>query len=378
MKLYRLELYDQIEEQARMAYKEVVERSMNNFIDGKLQELERRGEYDRRNGYYSRNLLTELGNIELMVPRTRTFSACQVLEKYARRTGSIEKAIVAGFVLGLSTRKVGEVLLHLFGEKVSPSTVSRIAMVLDEAVERFHNRPLADHYQALIFDGVVLKQKTGVGTIKRTVLVALGILADGRKEVIDYAPATGESEQQWQRFLDSLWRRGLRGAGVKIIVTDGNEGLLNALATVYPGVAVQRCWTHRIHNFEKKCRRQDWKEMKRGLHRIMKARSEKAARSAAGRFASRWQNAYPSIVDGLRKTLDQLLVFFMFEEEQWRTMTRTTNLIERRFREVRRRTRPMGVMANRASLERIMYAIFSFENENQGVTTPLLLLTQKS
>lgn len=378
MKLYDSEPGEEMRQAARLAYKNVIEDRMNHYVDEQLEKLERTDGYDRRNGHYKRHLLTALGDIELMVPRTRTFSACRVVEAYARRTQDIEKVILAGFVLGLSTRKVGKVLLHLTGEKVSPSTVSRVARVLDEAVRLFHQRPLQDRYQALLFDGVVLSRKTGAGAVKRPVLVALGILPDGRKEVIDYALAASESEQAWLRFLEDLYRRGLEGKGLKIIVVDGGRGLLNALDTVYPGIPVQRCWAHRIRNFENKSRVGDWKEMKKGLHRIMNAKNDKQARSAARQFAKRWQQRYPQIVDGLRKTLDDLLVFFMFQEERWRKMSRTTNAIERRFREVRRRTRPMGVLANRTSMDRILYAIFRNENSNQQASSPFLILTQNT
>ena len=209
-------------------------------------------------------------------------------------------------------------------------------------------------------------------------LVAMGILEDGRKEIIDYALAASESERQWQRFLEDLYRRGLQGKGLKLIVVDGGQGLLNALDTVYHGIPVQRCFAHRIRNFENKCKKADWKKMKNGLHRIMNAKTERKARSVARRFADRWQQDYPNIVKGLKETLDDLLVFFMFKDEKWRKMTRTTNAIERRFREVRRRTRPMGVFANRTSMDRILYAVFKNENSNQGVTTPFLVLTQNN
>lgn len=378
MELHGIEFAEEMNQAVRHAYKRVVEEMMDRFIDQQLQELEARGGYDRRNGYYRRNLLTELGDIELLVPRTRTFSACRVLEKYTRRADNVEKVVLAGFVLGLSTRKVGKVLLHLLGERVSPTTVSRVAKVLDEAVRLFHLRPLQDRYQALLFDGIVLSRKTGAGAIKRPVLVALGILADGRKEVIDYELAASESEAEWERFLGNLYRRGLEGKNTKIMVSDGGRGLLAALQTVYPGIPVQRCWVHRIRNFQVKCRKGDWQEMKKGLHRIMNAKNEKAARSAAGRFVERWQKEYPDIVNGLRDTLEELLVFFMFSDDNWRKMTRSTNAIERRFVEVRRRTRPMGVLANRTSMDRILYAIFKNENSNQGVTSPLLLLTQNN
>ena len=136
-----------------------------------------------------------------------------VVRAYARRSPEIDRTILAGFVLGLSTRKLGEVLLCLLGRPVSPTTVSRVAQSLDKAVAAFHARPLKGRYKALMLDGVVLARKTGAGALRRPVLVALGLRPDGKKEVIDFRLARGESAAEWERFLDDLYKRGLTGEG---------------------------------------------------------------------------------------------------------------------------------------------------------------------
>ena len=196
---------------------------------------------DRRNGFYHRHLLSELGDIELAVPRTRLYCPVDVLHAFARRTREIDRVILAGFTLGLSTRKVGEVLLPLLGRPVSAATVSRVAKTLDAAVAAFHARPLQNRYTALMLDGVVLARKTGAGALKRPVLVALGLRPDGKKEIIDFRLARGESAAEWERFLDGLFRRGLTGKGLDMICVDGGSGLLAALPMVCPDIPVQRC-----------------------------------------------------------------------------------------------------------------------------------------
>ena len=224
----------------RQALAEIIQGWMAEAVDDWLDSLDGSAMRDRRNGSYSRHLLTELGDIELSVPCTRRFCPSEVLRSYARRAPEIDRAILAGFVLGLSTRKVGEVLLALLGRKVSASTVSRVAKTLDEAVAAFHARPLADRYKALMLDGVVLARRTGAGALKRPVLVALGIRADGKKEIIDFHLATGESAAAWERFLTDLYRRELTGNGLEMICADGGRGLIAALPTVYPGIPLQR------------------------------------------------------------------------------------------------------------------------------------------
>jgi putative transposase len=358
---------------ARQALRDVLQGQMAQLVDRHLDEMARRGVADRHNGSYRRHLLTELGDIELSVPRTRRFSAHAVLRAYARRTAEVDRLILACFVLGISTRKVGRALLAILGRPVSPGTVSQVAKQLDAAVAAFHARPLKDRYRVLMLDGVVLARKTGAGAIRRPVLVALGLHRDGRKEVIDYRLAASESAAEWERFLTDLFRRGLSGDGVQVICVDGGSGLLAALPVVFPGIPVQRCWAHKIRNVLDKVRKVDRDQVKAGLHAIMNADTRPQALAAARRFAERWQAIYPNAVACLRNDLDELLTCFRYRTLKERKTVRTTNAIERRFREVRRRTRPMGTFQDRTSMDRILFAVFTNENLNQGVSSPLAL-----
>jgi len=378
MQLRGIEWSEELRTDARKAIQQVMQQRMDSYIEEGLEELARANVADRRNGTYVRHVLTELGDIELHVPRTRTFSACAVLRRYARRVHQVDKLILAAFLLGLSTRKVGKALLTILGEEISPSTVSQVAKTLDAAVASFHRRPLNSRYRALLLDGVVIARKTGAGALRQPVLVALGIRPDARKEILDYRLAIAESESEWEQFLTDLQGRGLTAEHLELIGVDGGAGLLAALPTVYPGVPVQRCWVHKIRNCQERCRKADWPAMKKDLHRIMNAANRTRARTAARRFADRWTHLYPNIVQSVRRDLDSLLAFFLFDDEAWRKATRSTNAIERRFREVRRRTRPMGVFSDRTSMDRILFAIFSNENRTQGATTPFLVLTQNS
>jgi transposase-like protein len=359
---------------ARQAMATLIEDSLAASVDAHLRRIAERGEADRRNGTYKRRILTELGDIELAVPRTRTYSPVAVVRAYARRTAEVDRMILACFVLGLSTRKVGEALLPILGRKVSPAAVSEVAKSLDAVVAAFHRRPLKNHYKVLMLDGVVLSRKTGAGAVKRPVLVALGLLPDGRKEVIDFRLAKSESAAEWQLFLDDLYRRGLTGDGLDMICVDGGQGLLAALPNVYHRVPVQRCWAHKIRNVLNKVRVADQPAVKRALHKIMKADNAPKAREAARRFADRFEDDYPKAVACLRDDLDDLLTCMRYKTEE-RKRVRTTNAIERRFREVRRRTRPMGVFQDRTSMDRILFAVFTRENKSQNVCS-LFLLTQ--
>lgn len=365
--------WNELRQSSQEAVRRVIEERMRARVGNRIAELSAAGQADRRNGSYRRWLQHELGTLELRVPRSRTWSAAAVLGRYARRTPQLERVILAGFVLGLSTRKVGEALLPLLGERVSPATVSRVAQGLDEAAAAYHRRPLANRYRVLLLDGVVLSRKSGAGALRRPVLVALGITLDGRKEILDFRLAPAESQPAWEAFLNDLHTRGLTGESLSLIVTDGGAGLLAALPLVYPRVAVGRCWAHKSRNVLDQVREADRLRVKRDLHRISHAANRTLARAAARRFVARWGQPYPRAVRCLQQDLDELLAFFVFDDPTWRLAARTTNAIERRFREVRRRTRPMGVFSDRTSMERILFAVFTYENQKEGTSTPFLL-----
>ncbi len=362
----------------RQSLATILEERMQERISFYLDEMARLGAADRRNGSFSRHLVTELGDIELHVPRTRHFSPIRIVRAYARRAPHIDRMILACFVLGISTRKVATALLPVLGEPVSATTVSRVATSLDTAVAAFHRRPIKRPYRFLIFDGVVLKRRTGAGSVKRVVLVVLGITPDGRKEVIDFSIALGESREAWEGFLTDCYKRGLTEEGIEMMVSDGGKGLLAALPLVYPKIPIQRCWAHKSRNVLNHVRKADREVVKRDLHAIQYAAGIGKAQMAIGAFARRWKGTYPKAVTCLLADEEDLLSFFQINNPSLWPQIRTTNAIERRFREVRRRTRPMGVFSDRTSMERILYAVFSYENLRQGVATPFLAVTQNS
>ncbi len=354
---------------AREAIKRIVQTRMVEYRDAQLAELLSQDVEDRCNGFYPRHLLTEVGDIELLVPRARTFSAADILNQFARRSTNVDRMILLSFVLGLSTRKVSLALLPVLGEPVSPQTVSRVASQLDEAVATYHKRTLSDKYQVLLLDGVVIKRKSGVGAQKRTILVAFGIREDGKKEIIDFKQVQGESQSAWEGFLSDLYKRGLTGESLKLIITDGGTGLLAALPLVYGQVPVQRCWAHKTRNILDYVKKADRDAVKKTLHKITHAKNLKEAQQAAQRFIAKWEGQYSKATKCLSKDLIELLTFFTIKVNLEPTELRTTNAIERRFKEVRRRTRPMGTFSDRTSVERILFAVFIHENHKEGVAT---------
>lgn len=317
-----------------------------------------------RNGFYERDLATQMGIVTaIRVPRARGEPISHsVFSRYQRRHQQVNDVIREVFLAGVSTRRVGETLQALLGERVSAQTVSRVTRSLDREVARFHTSPISDDVCYLLLDGVYLRVKTP--TVQRKlVLCAYGITARGGRRLLSFRLATAESQAQWEMFLSDLRKRGLRGTNLKLIVTDGCTGLHNALDTVFTYVPRQHCWVHKLRNVSNHLKRSQQEECLAGARDIYKAETRRAAVQAYWAWARRWRQAAPKAVACLERDLETLLNFLDCPPQHQR-MTRTTNAIERCFREVRRRTRPMSCFTNNASCERIIYAVFNHLNQN--------------
>jgi putative transposase len=204
--------------------------------------------------------------------------------------------------------------------------------------------------------------------------VAYGVRADGSRQLLSFIRSQGESQSAWEGLLQDLYRRGLEGKKLKLIVTDGCAGLAAALETVYPRARHQRCWVHKMRNILEAVRKRDQAAVKADGQAIYQANSHNQAQAAFKKFQGRWRPHYPGLVKRLEKDLPELLSFFSFPEPLWKKL-RTTNLIERCFVEVRRRTRPMVCFVNIYSVDRIIFSIFNrFNQEWQNRT--LKIFTQ--
>jgi len=348
--------------------KRLLESTMDEEIIAQLQVARyqrsglRRG---YRNGYRHRSLLTEFGLLDsIKVPRDRQgVYQSSLLPRYQRRQGQVNEMVREMFLAGVSTRKVQEVLRPVLRESLSAQAVSRIVRSLDGEVRRFQRRRIRDDYRYLLLDGIVLKVKGAGGVKKRLVLCAYGITVNGLREMVSFRQATAESEAQWEAFLRDLYERGLEGKQAHLVSTDGCPGLHRALDTVYPYVPRQRCWAHKLRNVASKLRRKNQKECLRQAKTIYLAETRREAISRFRDWAKQWRNVEPKAVRCLEADLDEMLPFLQCPKSHW-SKIRTTNAIERAFREVRRRTRPMSCFQNPASVDRIIYGVLSHLNKN--------------
>jgi transposase-like protein len=320
---------------------------------------------DYRNGYRYRDFLTKHGWIDdIKVPRLRkTKFRTKVFKNYQRRQQAVDQALRDVFLAGVSTRRVGEALSCLLDAPISATTVSNVTKVIDTKVKEYQNRLLLDEYQYLILDGINLKVRQASGYKKRGVLVAYGITCFGFRELISFRQVGVESKTKWLAFLEDLRRRGLEGKNLKLITVDGHKGLLSAVDEVYPFIPIQRCWAHKMRNVVGYLPKKYQKQCSKEASLIYNAPNRLQAIKQFKLWKSKWQRIDKEAVHCLEKDLDQMLNFFNCPEEH-RIKVRTTNVIERSFREVRRRTRTMNCFTNEASCDRIIYCIFNHLNNH--------------
>jgi transposase-like protein len=375
------EFWGQARERQRRLLKVLLQEALEEeqvelLAAGRYRRVETRRGY--RNGFYERDLVTQIGIVTgIRVPRCRTGpSGSRVFTHYQRRQAQVDGLIRDVFLAGVSTRRVGETLQAVLGEPVSAQTVSRVARGLDREVERFHQRPLADDVRYLLLDGVSMRIRSATEVKRRLVLCAYGITVMGERRLLDHRLAKSESQASWEAFLNQLRERGLLGRHLRLITTDGCSGLHAALDVVYPYVPRQRCWVHKLRNVASKLRRAQQQDCLAGARTIYQASTRREAVRCYWGWAQRWRKEASTAVACLEQDLDNLLAFLACPEAH-RKAVRTTNAIERAFREVRRRTRPMTCFTNDASCERIIYAVVRHLNAKwEG--RPLQQFTQNS
>src|SRR6185437_14880201 len=348
-------------EQARRLVNEAIERESIRLREAYLHchRYERTANRrDQRNGFYYRDFQTRFGCLRLKIARSRTRSFLPaVIQLFQRRAEDVTLLVREAFLRGISTRQVGRVIASLQLGPLSAQTVSRLSRSLDSMVAAFHQCQLSDEWAYLFLDGVSLRVRRPAGRKRVQMLVAYGVRRDGSRQLLAFLRSQGESQTDWEGLLQDLYRRGLEGKNLQLIVTDGCPGLAAAIPTVYPRALHQRCWVHKMRNILEKVRKSDYDEVKRDAQAIYLAGSRKEAQAACRCFAARWRKSYPTVVRQLQKDLPELLSFFSFPQHLWRKL-RTTNIIERCFVEVRRRTRPMVCFVNVESVDRIIYSIF--------------------
>lgn len=357
-----------------------VESSLRDAVTWKLGALSHQrsdGRQGYRNGSYTRTLVTPYGKVEIEVPRLRegTYEH-ELFDKKGCLTKEAQELVLETYLSGPSQRRVGEVLKRVLGQKVSSTTVSSICKGLDELVRVYWRSELGDEWRYLLLDGIVVRNRAALGAEKRVILVAMGISMAGGRRILSFKQVESESEVCWTSFLEDLQRRGLAGENLELIVTDGNGGVAAAIESLWPYVPHQKCWVHKLRNVANKLRKCNQKECLRGAQKIYLAESRKEAVQRFKEWREAWIDLEPRAVECLQKNLEQMLFFLDLPKEDQRVM-RTTNPIERVFREVRRRTRTISCFTNRRSVDRMLYAVLEYQNRKWEAAFPSRQITHK-
>ena len=314
------DLYGQTQRAWQRFFELQSERERDRFSGAGRYERRRGRRRIYRNGYYERDFVTRFGTIRLRIARTREKSFLPVgLRRVQRRAEEVSLLIREAFLRGISTRQVGRVVATITGETVSAQTVSKLTRDLDEAVRQFHQARLSDDYVYLFLDGVSLRVRRPAGRQQVQMLVAYGIRRDGSRHLLAFLRSQGEGQADWEALLEDLYRRGLEGQALGLILTDGCAGLAAAIRTVYPRVRHQRCWVHKMRNILEKARKRDYDEVKAGAQAIYLAESRTQAGAAFRAFRSRWCRAYPTMVRRLQQDLPELLSFVREDFDRCRT-----------------------------------------------------------
>jgi len=344
----KLDVEARVRQGVKAVLEEVLEEEMTQHLDAGYRELTptRRGE---RNGHYTRNLLTPAGKIErLEVPRDREGEfVTEVFERYKRMTGDVEEAVLEMYLSGISVRKIAGVTEALSRVRVGKDAVSRIARRLEEEQREWRERSLEEKgYPYLYLDATYLKVRWGARVSSMALVVCVGVDEEGFREVLAVEGGATEKGVAYASLLRGLIDRGL--SGVRLVVSDDHEGIKAAVAAEMPGVEWQRCAVHFERNVLSHVPAGEMSEVAEDLKAIFKVRREKTARALAKAFVGLHGERFPKAVSVFEAGIEDALSYLRYPGSH-HARIRTTNMLERLFREVKRRTRVVGVFPTEAS-----------------------------
>ncbi|MDB4423280.1 IS256 family transposase [Rhodopirellula sp.] len=317
------------------------------------ERTEQRRSYS--NGFKDKTVDSRLGKLALKVPQTRDGDFYpSALERGERSERALKLAVAEMYVQGVSTRKVAKVTSELCGLDVTSTQVSRAAKLLDDELESWRNRPI-EEIEYLIVDARYEKVRVSGSVRDCAVLIAIGIQPSGHRSVLGVSVSLPEAEVHWRKFLSSLKKRGIHG--VKLIVSDAHEGITAARQATFAGVPWQRCQFHLAQNAMHHTPKVEMrKQVADDIRNIFNATDANHAQEELVRFVDRYQETAPKLAAWAEANIAEGLAIFCIPSEHRKRM-RTTNMLERQNRELKRRTRVATLFPNEASLLRLVTAV---------------------
>jgi transposase-like protein len=318
---------------------------------------------DYRNGTRTRTVQTPYATFAISLPRMRGQGFVpEYLERNHRAVAEVADFVRVGLLNGLSRVQIERQMESSCGVRPSQSVLDRVQKGLDDQAKAFKERVLTDDYEYLFLDAAWVKDIVGISAVRVCIMTAVGITTSGRKEVLGFERSRVENESGWRGFLQRLKDRGLRATTLRLVISDEHKGLVNAVAEVLGNVAHQLCWAHRMRNVVERVAKADRKAIVEGLRAIYRAEHRKGAVVAWAKFRTQWIEQYGSVVQSLEEDLANLLSFFDAPPLH-RQYVRTSNPIERVFRDLRKRGFGCGAFANRQACDRIMFSVYTLLNK---------------
>lgn len=341
----------------------LMEKERDEYINALSHERtdERRG---YRNGHYDRELLTGVGSIKLKVPRTRDgeFST-SIFRRYKRCEQALILSMIEMVVNGVSTRKVTKIVEELCGKSVSKSLVSNLVKELDPEINEWRNRPLNAHYYPYIYvDAMYIKVRENNKVVSKSVHIACGVNEKGNREIIGLKVNHTESTVSWGSFFDYLKSRGLQSP--KLVISDAHGGLVSAIRESFVGTSWQRCTVHFLRNIIEVLPKKGSAEARAEIRDLFKNSDVDVVRELKARFIEKYQN-----IKGFEKAIEKLdagfedAIQFHSQPVGHHVKIRTTNMLERLNREIRRREKVIQIFPNDQSAVRLIGAVLMEQDE---------------
>ncbi|MGE9783435.1 IS256 family transposase [Janibacter sp. G368] len=318
----------------------------------------------QRNGYRHRDLDTRVGTVDVAIPKLRTGSYFPewLLERRKRAESALITVVADCYLAGVSTRRMDKLVKTLGIDSLSKSQVSRMASDLDQIVEDFRHRPLADAgpFTFVSADALTMKVREGGRVVNAVALIAVGVNADGHREVLGLRIATSETGPAWNEFFADLTARGL--TGVRLVTSDAHQGLVEAIAANLPGATWQRCRTHYAANLMSVTPKSMWPAVKAMLHSVYDQPGKDAVQAQFDRLLDYVDGKLPEVHEHLDAARADILAFTAFPKDVWNQIW-SNNPAERLNREIRRRTDSVGIFPHRAAIVRLVGAVLAEQTD---------------
>ena len=351
------------------AFAKLLQDSLNSILKAESTAQLKAEPYERtnertasRNGFRDKPYTTRLGSIVLRVPKHRDGETFHTLlfDNYSRSEAALIATMAEMVVNGVSTRKVSQVMEALCGKTYSKSAVSAACKDLDKNVKEFRERPLTGEHPFVTVDATYFKVREGSRVVSKAFMIAYATNNDGLREIIGFAIYNRESKETWNDFLKSLKTRGL--SGVRMITSDDHEGIIDAIAKQFPEAAWQRCQFHFTRNILGKVPNKYQAGIANELHEMFACKTIEEARKCRDEIIASYadvaEEAMHCLDNGFESTMSVMVL-----PNYLRKFFRTSNQIERLNKELKRRSKVIGIFPNEASLMRLMGSVLVERNE---------------